>query len=167
MVRLVCASLLLAGALLVWLWPATPGVQRAWADNHEPTVRSIAGKLQCPVCEGTSVADSASQVAEDMRAVIRTKLAARESESDIMQYFVASYGQGVLREPPATGFYSTLWWVPGVALAVGAAIIYGVVRRRRPAPSVAREAVQVAPELTEEEMDRYRQRLHEMERGGP
>ena len=162
----ILGAMTLAVALLVWLLHATPGVQRAWAENHEPSVRSIGGKLQCPVCEGTSVADSASQVAEDMREVIRTKLAAGESESDIIQYFVASYGPGVLREPPATGFYSAVWWVPGLALLVGAAIIYGMVRHRRPAPDVAGEKVEVAPELSEEEMDRYRERLRELERGG-
>ena len=136
----------------------------AWAQSDGPDVRSIGGKLQCPVCEGTSVADSPSQVAVDMREVIRRKLAAGEGESEIIQFFVDSYGPGVLREPPKTGFYSAVWWVPGLALLIGAVIIYGVVKRRRSDGSP--DEANTPPELPQEEMESYRERVRELEQGG-
>ena len=67
-------------------------------------VRRISSKLQCPICEGTSIADSRSAIAQDMRKVIADKLATGESEEAILQYFVDRYGPGILRDPPVTGF---------------------------------------------------------------
>ena len=72
----------------------------AHADSLDDGVRRIALQLQCPVCEGETVADSPSGLAADMRAVIRTKLAAGESDQQILAEFVASYGDGILTEPP-------------------------------------------------------------------
>ena len=92
-----------------------------------------------------------------MRRVIASKLEAGESEKQIMQYFVDRYGVGVLREPPKTGFYSAVWWVPGLALLVGLAIVYGVVRRRQAAPG--EEAAMEAGELSPEEMRGFRERI--------
>ena len=168
-------GLVLAAGLLLWAAPATHGgPETAWAVSHEPTTRSIGDKLQCPVCDGTSVSDSRSQIAEDMREIIRTKLAAGESESEIISFFVDSYGQGVLREPPTTGLVSAVWYVPGVALLFGAAIIYGVIRSRRqpvPAtpgrPSASPAARKRATALSPSELERYRERLRDLEQGGP
>ena len=55
----------------------------AHADALDDGVRRIALQLQCPVCEGETVADSPSGLAADMRSVIRTKLAAGEPDQQI------------------------------------------------------------------------------------
>ncbi|MSQ25647.1 MAG: cytochrome C biogenesis protein, partial [Dehalococcoidia bacterium] len=60
-----------AGFLLA-AWLAFSGVAQAQSANTE--VRRIADKLQCPVCQGTSVADSPSAVADSMRSEIRARL---------------------------------------------------------------------------------------------
>ena len=161
---ILAAAALLASALLT-LWAPTT---TANAANHEPDVRSIGQKLQCPVCEGTSVADSRSRVAEDMRQVIRTKLAEGELESDIIDYFIESYGQGVLRQPPASGFYSAVWWVPGLGLLAGAAIIYGVVKRGRAiARTDAAPTEAEPPPEPPDELDHYLQRVRDLVRRSP
>lgn len=106
------------------------------AMTSNTDVRRIAEKLQCPVCEGTSVADSPSPVAVGMRDTIRAKLDAGESEPAIIAFFVERYGPAILREPPRTGFYSAVWWVPGLGLLLGVVAIYCVVKgRRRQAPA--------------------------------
>ena len=116
--------------LLAGAWTAVSNSTYAAVSNTD--VRRVAEKLQCPVCEGTSVADSASPVAEGMRATIRTKLDAGESEAVILQYFVDRYGPAILREPPSTGIYSAVWWVPALALAAGLALVFGLLRKSRP-----------------------------------
>ncbi|MBI3957712.1 MAG: cytochrome c-type biogenesis protein CcmH [Chloroflexi bacterium] len=80
----------------------------------------IADQLQCPICEGQSVAFSNSQLATEMRRTIEDKLAAGESDAAIIQYFVDRYGVKILREPPRTGFLAWLWITPvaGFALAL-------------------------------------------------
>ena len=94
-------------------------------------VRRIADRLQCPVCQGQSVAESNSQVAVGMKETIANLLAEGRDENDILRFFEDRYGPGVLRNPPRTGFYSLVWWAPGVAIVFGGAVIYGLLRRRQ------------------------------------
>ncbi|MSQ26252.1 MAG: cytochrome c-type biogenesis protein CcmH, partial [Dehalococcoidia bacterium] len=124
------------------------------AQSANTEVRRIADKLQCPVCQGTSVADSPSAVADSMRSEIRARLEQGQSERQIVDFFVTVYGLGVLREPPKTGWYSAVWWGPGVALLLGAAIIFVAVRGRRQAES-PREPAPAIPAAAPED-ERYR-----------
>lgn len=99
-------------------------------DVYSPETLRIARELQCPVCAGQSVADSNSELARQMRAIIEEKVRAGESEEQIRAYFVERYGPGILADPPKSGFTLTLWWVPVVGLAIGA-IVLGLFLRER------------------------------------
>lgn len=114
-------SLLLA---LLALGLAVP----AWADDLDDRAREIAKKLQCPVCQTVSVADSPSELAAQMRATIRAKLAEGWTEDQIIQYFVERYGEGVLLEPPRQGFGLLAWVGPAVGVLFGLGIIAAAVR---------------------------------------
>ncbi len=109
------------------------GVARA--DPLDDEARRIGKMLQCPVCEGVSVADSPSQIALQMMSVIRDKLEAGESEDQILQYFVQRYGEGVLREPPRRGAALLVWWGPVLVLAAGALVLFTLLRTWRSATS--------------------------------
>lgn len=107
----------------------------ALAQSIEDQGRAIARELQCPVCQGLSVADSPSQLAGQMRDVIRTKLAEGESREQILGYFAERYGEWVLLAPPRSGFTAIVWVAPYVGLAAGIAFVVWTVRRRgRPDP---------------------------------
>jgi cytochrome c-type biogenesis protein CcmH len=108
------------------------------ADALDEGVRRIALQLQCPVCEGETVADSPSGLAADMRSVIRTKLAAGESDQQILDEFVASYGDGILTEPPKHGISLGVWIGPTVGILLGALVV-GVLLKtwRRTVPARA------------------------------
>lgn len=110
---------------------ATLGAPAALGYTEATEVRRIADQLQCPVCQGQSVAESNSQVAVGMKDTIANLLAEGRDQTEILRFFEDRYGPGVLRNPPRTGFYSLVWWAPGVAIALGAAVVYGVLRRRR------------------------------------
>lgn len=98
------------------------------AETLEERTRQIAKQLQCPVCESVSVADSPSALAGQMRGVIHEKLAAGESEEQVIQYFVDRYGDQVLLEPPKRGLSLAVWWAPVLILAGGAALLWVVLR---------------------------------------
>lgn len=110
---------------------AVLGAPVAHAYTEATEVRRIADRLQCPVCQGQSVAESNSQVAVGMKETIANLLAEGRNENDILRFFEDRYGPGVLRNPPRTGFYSLVWWTPGVAIALGGAVIFGLLRRRQ------------------------------------
>ena len=116
----------------------TLAAQVASADAVDDETRRIAKGLQCPVCQGASVADSPSDLAEQMRGVIRRKVEQGESEEQIVQYFVDRYGDGVLIEPPRRGIGLAVWLGPALVLALGAGTLSLLVRtwlRRRTAPA--------------------------------
>lgn len=140
-------GLLVACCVLASL--AVPLVARA--DALDDGVRRIALQLQCPVCEGQNAADSPSGLATDMRRVIRTRLAAGESDQQILDEFVASYGDSILTEPPKRGIALGVWLGPALGLALGALVLGVLVRTWRtstgfkPAP-----AASLDPDVTDE-----------------
>ena len=110
----------------------------AHADPLDDETRRIAKQLQCPVCAGAAVADSPSDLAGQMRSVIRAKLEAGESEEQIIAYFVERYGDGVLIEPPRRGIGLAVWLAPIGVLIAGAVLLWRVLKLwLRPRPSHA------------------------------
>lgn len=99
-----------------------------YADTIEDQITDIGGELLCPVCQGQSVAESNSQLAQDMRLTIRKKLKEGETKEEIISYFRASYGDTILGSPPARGFNLFLWLLPVLSLSIGVIIILRVLQ---------------------------------------
>ncbi|MFW6074228.1 MAG: cytochrome c-type biogenesis protein [Chloroflexota bacterium] len=104
------------------------GVPAAFAQDSSQDVYSertleLARKLACPVCEGQSLADSQSRLATDMKQTIESKVQAGESDQEIIDFFVARFGEEVLLEPSRSGLNLTLWWIPVIALGLGAVVV--------------------------------------------
>ena len=100
----------------------------ALADPIDDEARRIGKQLQCPVCSGASVAESPSELAGQMRTVIRAKLEAGESEQQIVGYFVDRYGDSVLIEPPRRGVGMLVWVAPVAMLAIGAVVLWRLLK---------------------------------------
>jgi cytochrome c-type biogenesis protein CcmH len=105
---------------------------------QEPEVYEIAARLRCVVCQNLSVADSPSEMASQMREVIRERLRAGERPDQVVQYFVDRYGEWILLAPRREGFNLLVWIVPALSVVVGLAVVVVLVRRwtrRGPAPA--------------------------------
>jgi cytochrome c-type biogenesis protein CcmH len=143
-------SLSLIGLFVLLLALACPVfvASVAHADTVDEQSREIAKQLQCPVCNGSTVADSPSDLAGQMRAVIRQKVEAGESRDAIVQFFVDRYGDSILIEPPRRGFGLAVWLAPIVMLVVGLVILTMVLRgwvRQGWTPTATSAAVAVEP----------------------
>lgn len=91
-----------------------------WADRAlDERVREIASELRCVVCQNLSVADSPSEMAVQMRGIVREQLEQGKSAEEIKAYFVSKYGEWVLLAPPRSGFNLVVWVLPFVVLAAG------------------------------------------------
>jgi cytochrome c-type biogenesis protein CcmH len=125
---------LVAALLLVAL---AAGAGLAAAPVSEETVHEIAAQLRCVVCQSLSVADSPSETANQMRGIIRERLAAGETPEQVTAYFVEKYGLWILLSPPRQGFNLLVWVVPFAGLAAGLIFVLLLVRRwsRRPPPT--------------------------------
>jgi len=102
-----------------------------------PRAADLEAELVCPVCE-TTLDQSNAPVAERMKAFIRTRIAAGDSEQEIKDALVAQFGPGVLAQPPGGGFGLLAWLIPLVA-GVGAFVVVALLvrgwSRRRGEPS--------------------------------
>jgi cytochrome c-type biogenesis protein CcmH len=87
-------------------------------DIEEET-RAISAELRCVVCQNLSVADSPSEMAQQMRASVREQLEAGKSPQEIKDFFVSKYGEWVLLAPTNSGFNRLLWWLPLTVLIGG------------------------------------------------
>lgn len=127
---------------LLFIVTLAAGSSLAAAPVNEDTVHEIGAQLRCVVCQSLSVADSPSETAHQMKAIIRERLAAGESPEQVKAYFVEKYGLWILLAPPRQGFNLLVWVVPFAGLAAGLVLVLVLARRwsRRAAsaPEVAR-----------------------------
>ena len=117
-------------ALIAAIWSAVylAGPKQPTLDQR---VHDVASQLKCPICQGESVADSPSLLAQQMRAVIRQQLQAGKSEQEVIQYFVKAYGEQIVWSPPWQGFSLLAWLTPIALLLAGIVIIYFTLREWR------------------------------------
>jgi len=141
---LAVAALAVAALALVVALPVAALAQHPARHVEEQVVYEIAGQLRCVVCQNLSVADSPSEMALQMRGVIKERLAAGERPDQVVRYFVDKYGDWILLAPPRRGFSLIVWIFPFVAVVVGLGIVALVLRRwtrrRRPSPQTPLDA---------------------------
>jgi cytochrome c-type biogenesis protein CcmH len=95
----------------------------------EARTREVAAILRCPVCQGLSIQASPSELAVQMKEVVRQQLRDGKSPEEVKAYFVSKYGEWVLLEPKAEGANLLVYGLPILLLFGGAIVILIVVRR--------------------------------------
>ncbi len=133
---------------LLGTWPGA-----AVSSTIEDQAQRLAAELRCPVCQNLSVADSPSEMANQMRELIGEKLQNGEPPDQIRAYFVSRYGEWILLAPVRKGFNWVAWLLPFAAILGGVGVISVVVHR-----SVARSHMPRQGELPPLD-PRYAQRL--------
>ncbi len=164
------ASIVLAFVFLLTLAGAAIASAQGGLSNDEidRRMRAITDRLNCPLCQNTTLTECPLQVCNEMRDLIRQKLVAGESEDQIRAYFVERYGDRVLNEPPKQGFALLGWVMPVVGILVGIVLLGLVLRamlRREPkraAPTTVAASTPSA-DLPSEYVDRLERDLRQME----
>jgi cytochrome c-type biogenesis protein CcmH/NrfF len=95
----------------------------------EARTSAVAAQLRCPVCQGLSLQDSPSELAQSMRAVVRDQLAQGKTPDEVKAYFVSKYGEWILLAPKASGFNLIAYAAPILIVLGGGAGIFVAVRR--------------------------------------
>ena len=95
----------------------------------ERRVNAVASNLRCPVCQGLSILDSPSELAQDMKRLVREQVATGRTRAEIEAFFVQRYGEWVLLKPPAHGANLTVWLGPALLFLGGGLMLVVAVRR--------------------------------------
>lgn len=98
-------------------------------------VAHLASILKCPVCDRESIASSPSDLARELHVVIEERVAEGWSDEDVIDFFVATYGEDVLLDPPGGGRTALLWILPILAAVAGMVVVLSR-RRRAVAPAL-------------------------------
>ena len=104
------------------------------ATVSEEEVHAIATQLRCVVCQNLSVADSPSEMARQMRDLIRERLAAGTGPSRSWPTSSSATASGSFWRPRRAGLNLLLWLAP-----------FGAVRGRPRGGRDARAALAAAP----------------------
>jgi cytochrome c-type biogenesis protein CcmH len=109
----------------------------------ETRARQLSQELRCMVCQNQSIDDSEASLAHDLRVLVRDRLKAGDSDSQVLDYLVARYGEFVLLRPRFELSTLLLWGLPPLALLAGLVGVVAALRRSK-AVSTEPEALSAA-----------------------
>ncbi|MCL6697432.1 cytochrome c-type biogenesis protein CcmH [Sphingomonas sp. NSE70-1] len=108
-----------------------------WANQQLPDARqeaqakALMEELRCLVCQGQSIADSDAELAGDMRALVRQRIAAGERPEQVRSWLIERYGNWVSYRPPVEPVTWPLWLAPILLLLAGGWLLRKRLVRRR------------------------------------
>ena len=153
-------TLLAAAALSLSLSVAVPFVAAATEPSEilqdpalESRAREVGKQLRCVVCQNQSIDDSNAELAGDMRVLVRERIAAGDSNNQVIDYMVDRYGDYVLLNPPFKASTYVLWVGPPVIGVLGLLWVVSFYRRRSAADGGAVASPQTSP-LSQDERRR-------------
>jgi cytochrome c-type biogenesis protein CcmH len=97
----------------------------------EARARDLSRELRCMVCQNQSIDDSDAPLARDLRLLVRERLKAGDSDTQILDFLVARYGDFILLKPRFGGHTALLWLLPFLVLIAGTAVLLTLRRRQR------------------------------------
>ena len=110
----------------------------------EARARAISHDLRCMVCQNQSIDDSEAPLARDLRLLVRERIAAGDSDAQVIDFLIARYGEFVLLKARLEPHTLLLWLLPPLVL-VGSGLALWM-HRRRSRPAVAEAPVTLTPD---------------------
>lgn len=118
-------------------------------QETDAKIRQIEARFVSPCCWRENLAVHGSQVAEQLRDLVATLVRSGKTEPQIVDYFVARFGERILREPRGTRF-RLLTITPIFALGIGFLLVVRFLARARHSPLDEASAVSLPLALAEE-----------------
>lgn len=103
----------------------------------EARARSLEMEIRCVQCQNEPISQSTADIAADMRALVRERIAAGDNDDQIRDFFRERYGDFVLFRPPLDSRTWILWGAPLMLAGLGLAALLST--RRRAAAELAPE----------------------------
>jgi cytochrome c-type biogenesis protein CcmH len=117
MIRFV--SMMLLAFLSLSLSAETEKVLNFKSNIDQVRYNDLISELRCPKCQNQNLADSNAQIAIDLRTHVYDMINDGTSDTEILAYMVARYGEFVLYRPQKSGANFILWYGPFILLGIG------------------------------------------------
>lgn len=98
---------------------------------NEVRATHLAEQLRCLVCQNQTIADSAAELAVDLRREIKLQMGQGRSDREILDFMAQRYGDFVLYRPPVKTTTLILWFGPLLLLMTGGLVAFRSLRQRR------------------------------------
>lgn len=98
----------------------------------ETRARAISKELRCVVCQNQSIDDSDADLARDLRLLVRERIVAGDSDSEVVTYLVERYGEFVLLKPYFGWHTFALWATAPLVMLFSLIALVIHLRRRKP-----------------------------------
>ncbi len=96
--------------------------------NVNNRTREISQNVRCLVCQNQSIDESSSELAKDLKVLIREKLISGESDEEIYRFLRDRYGNYILLKPPLNLNTVILWFLPFIILVFGSILIFKIIK---------------------------------------
>ena len=91
--------------------------------------REIGQNIRCLVCQNQSIDDSSSQLAKDLRVLIKEKIETGFTDKQIYDYLSKRYGDYILLNPPLKINTILLWFLPFIILIFGLFLVINILKK--------------------------------------
>lgn len=88
-------------------------------------------EIMCPVCDGQTLDQSQSLIANNMKDTIKKQIDEGYTEEQIKTYFINRYGESVLAYPKMKGFNSVAYIIPAIAVLLSVVILGIYIKRNK------------------------------------
>ena len=128
-----CQIILLCTLFITQLAAAEPV---AVAPEHEKRYHALLSELRCLVCQNQTIAESSSELANDLRVEVNKMLNNGATDSEIINFMADRYGDFVLYKPQVKPKTYLLWFGPFLFLAAILFLVLMYVKKHKPSSSV-------------------------------
>lgn len=129
-IRLIVLSGLAFGLCLPAHAFIPPAEQLSNAAQEQRAV-ALGNIIRCPVCAGQTINDSNNEMSKAMRAVVRERIAAGQSDVAVRDFFIKRYGAEILLSPPKTQKTLLLWVFPLLGVFGGGLVVWRYFRGQK------------------------------------
>ena len=96
--------------------------------NVNNRIREISQNVRCLVCQNQSIDESNSELAKDLKILIKEKLILGDSDEEIYGFLKERYGDYILLKPPLNLNTVILWFLPFIVLMFGSILIFKIIK---------------------------------------
>ncbi len=100
----------------------------------EQRARDISKNLRCLVCQNQNIDESDASLAADLRVLVRERLTAGDTNTQVIDYVVDRYGEYVLLNPKV-GLHTIILWTAMPIIFIGGAIFLFFLAKRQKNPA--------------------------------